>query len=97
MLDPILDKLDLSGPNLGIQSLALSGILYTLVLFCTYSSIFSQGFPTRTKMIWISLVTFLPFVGILAYLLICAGINLQNHPVFERFTRRKSKAMQTKK
>ena len=96
MLDPILDKLDLSGPNLGIQALALSGILYTLVLFCTYSSIFSQGFPSRTKIIWISLVTFLPFVGILAYLFICAGINLQNHPIFERFNRRKQKVMQNK-
>ena len=96
MLDPILDKLDLSGPNLGIQALALSGILYTLVLFCTYSSIFSQGFPSRTKIIWVSLVTFLPFVGILAYLFICAGINLQNHPIFERFNRRKQKVMQNK-
>jgi uncharacterized membrane protein YhaH (DUF805 family) len=97
MLDPILDKLDLSGPNLGIQALALSGILYALVLFCTYSSIFSQRFPTRTKMIWISLVTFLPFVGILAYLLICTGINLRNHPIVEHFTRRKQKAMPPKK
>jgi uncharacterized membrane protein YhaH (DUF805 family) len=97
MLDPILDKLDLSGPNLGIQALALSGILYALVLFCTYSSIFSQRFPTRTKMIWISLVTFLPFVGILAYLLICTGINLRNHPIVEHFIRRKQKAMPPKK
>ena len=97
MLEPILNKLDLSGPNLGVQALALSGILYTLVLFCTYSSIFSQGFPTRTKIIWISLVTFLPFAGILAYLLICTGINLRNHPIFERFTRRKAKPIQTKK
>ena len=96
MLDPILDKLDLSGPNLGIQALVLSGILYTLVLFCTYSSIFSQGFPSRTKIIWISLVTFLPFVGILAYLFICAGITLQNHPIFESFNRRKQKVMQNK-
>jgi hypothetical protein len=97
MLDPILEKLDLSGPNLGIQALALSGILYVLVLFCTYSSIFSQGFPTRTKMIWIGLVTFFPFVGILAYLLICTAKNLRNHPVFERFTRRKMKMMPKKK
>ena len=43
MLDPILQKLDLSGPNLGKQALILCIILYVIVVVCTISSITGQG------------------------------------------------------
>ena len=91
MLDPILDKLDFSGPNLGTQALTLCLILYLVVLFCTCCSIGSQGFQPRNKLLWVAIVILVPFVGILLYLVACIYLKLQTHPAFESFIRHKSK------
>jgi len=91
MLDPILQKLDLSGPNLGKQALTLCIILYVIVVVCTISSIAGQGFKSRTKLLWTATVVFVPFLGILCYLFACIYLMLRTHPSFERFTRPKRK------
>ena len=92
MLDPILQKLDFSGPNLGKQALVLCIVLYCLVLACTFSSIYSQGFSNRKKLFWAGIVLLIPFGGILLYLGLCIYMKLRTHPSFERFTRAKRKS-----
>ena len=95
MLDPLLQKLDLSGPNLGPQALVLCIILYAVVVLCTFASIASQGFNTRPKLLWCTLVLLVPFAGILVYLGACIYLKLRTHPSMARFSRNKPKRQES--
>ena len=50
------------------QVLACMIVVWLAVLVCTVSSIISQPFPTWMRIFWISLVVFLPAIGLLFYL-----------------------------
>ena len=92
MFDSILNKLDFTGPNLGWQAFMLCCVLYLIILACTFASIFSQGVQLRTKLIWVLIVTCLPFIGIVLYAMVCAYANLRTHPILGHFlTARKTK------
>ena len=81
MLDPILQKLDLSGPNLGKQALILCIILYAIVVICTISSIAGQGFKSRTKLLWTATVVFVPsWASVLSFCLHL--LNATHTPIF---------------
>lgn len=43
-------------------------LIWTVILICAVSSIRSQGFSAGQQRLWITLVTCVPVVGLLAYL-----------------------------
>jgi hypothetical protein len=85
MIGSILEKLDFSGPNLGMQPLAFTIFLYFIIIACTYHSINSLGIMTRIKILWFVLVTVFPVIGLLIYLGYCGWQNLKMHPILGRF------------
>jgi len=85
MLDAIFQKLDFSGPNLGTQPLALTFILYMVIIVCTYHSINSLAILRRTKLLWVVAVTVIPVFGLFVYLFYCGYQNLKVHPILGKY------------
>ena len=81
MFQAIFQKLDFSGPNLGLQPLVMVTMLYFVILCCSYHSISTLAVLRRTKILWAVFVTVFPFIGLIVYLCYCGYQNLKTHPI----------------
>jgi len=85
MFKAIFQKLDFSGPNLGLQPLVFVFILYLVIIVCTYHSISTLAILRRTKILWAVFVTVFPFIGLIVSLFYCGYQNLKTHPILGRY------------
>ncbi len=64
----ILYKFTLQAAKFNAPVLICIGLVWLIVVGCAITSILSQPFTERQRTFWIAVVTFVPVVGLLAYL-----------------------------
>jgi threonine/homoserine/homoserine lactone efflux protein len=73
-----LSRFNLDDPKFNYMIVAAMILIWLAILVCALSSINSQSWTRRQRIFWISIVTGLPFLGILAYLPF--SIRMENYP-----------------
>ncbi len=68
MVDKILNKFDFSNPNYDREIIFLILAVWMMVIGCAIWSILTQKTSKKWKIVWICVVTCVPFLGLLAYL-----------------------------
>jgi hypothetical protein len=67
-MSELLNRFHFQESSLTFQVWAAAAGIWMAVLICTISSILNQPFSTRQRIAWVSIVSLLPLLGLLAYL-----------------------------
>ena len=89
----LIDRFDLDSAHLDARVIACLVVIWLIIVACAISSIRSQGFSEGQQRFWIFVVTFLPVIGLLAYLPL--STKREDMPHYFRF-RQKDRPRATK-